>query len=186
MDNLQWRRRARIVAYVDLILTSMALLMVILATIGVGVFTAVVNNPEFLNKQANGTDSDSDSSPEEIDPAVKEVLAMSTWVLWVVVALAAVFTFIQLWASIKLLNGTDVGREFHEALKRAAIWRNVTIVFLVFSVCSYLFTGSYVSLALSILIRGIFLYIVHKFMLEVNYHLTTATMSGPTVVTVKQ
>jgi len=183
MDTLKWRGRARIVAYVDLILSSMALLMVIIATIGASIFTVVVNDPDF-KKRLDGEGDDPDSP--KIDPQVKEALATSAWVLWICVALLAVFTFVQLWAAVKLMNGTDVGRDYHDAMSRAATWRNVTVVFLIFQLCGSLVTGTYISLAFGTFMRGIFLFVVLKFMQEINLRLTPPPRYGPTMVTVEK
>jgi len=187
MDTLQYRGKARVVAYVDLILTSMALLVVILLAIFAGAFTAVASNPDLITKLENRQAQDSEiSESEKIDPATtKEILVTSAWIMWIAVAVAAVLTAIQLWAAVKLLNATDVGRQLHEALSKAATWRNVTVVFLIFQIAGGLIAGRYLSTVIGVVIRGIFLFIVHKFMSEVNSRLTMSAMSGPTGVTVK-
>jgi len=183
MDSVQYRGKARVVAYVDLILTSMALLVVVLLVVFAGAFTAVANNPDLINKYEEGQGRDSES--EKIDPAAREVLVTSAWIIWIAVAFAAIFTGIQLWAAVKLLNATDLGSQLQESLSKAATWRNVTVVFLIFQIAGGLVAGRYYSMVLGILVRGLFLYIVHKFMSEVNSRLTMGAMPGPTVVTVK-
>jgi len=184
MDTLEWRGKARVVAYVDLVLTSMALLVVILLVVLAGAFTAVANDPEIINRIEKNQHG-GEGEPATFDPAAKEFLVTSAWIIWILVALAAILTAIQLWAAVKLLNATDVGRQLHEALGKAATWRNVTVVFLIFQICGLVLMRSYISGVIGVVIRGIFLYIVHKFMSEVNTRLATSSFPGPTVVTVK-
>jgi len=167
MDNLRWRGKARVVGYVDLILTSMGLVFVLLCTVFAGALTA-----------AAATDQGSG----EIDPESAKILAI---VMWIAVAVAAILTGIQLWAAVKLLNATQVGLELHEALSNAATWRNVTVVFLIFQIVGGLSMGDIVGTVIGVVMRGIFLYVVYEFMSEVESSLTMSSMSGPTVVTVK-
>jgi len=165
MDTLKWRNRARIVGYVDLVLTSMGLLFVILFGIYVGLFTAAV--------------SDDDS----MDPETKSTLQFGVILLWIVVAFTVVCACIELWAAIKLVNGTDIGREHNEAMKAALIWRKVTVSFLISQVVLLLLQGAFISLVIAIAFRGTLLYIVHNFMEELKFQI--ASGPDPIGVTVK-
>jgi len=91
MDTLQWRGRARIVAYVDLVLTSLGLLIVLLMTIGAGFLTAHLNNSGD-NSRAYYLDHDDDSNSRD-DQDAQAIMAMGAVGLWIFVAVVALLTF---------------------------------------------------------------------------------------------
>jgi len=189
MNTLEWRGKARVVAYVDLVLSSIVLLGVILFVVFACAFTDVVNNLEMIIDTIRH--SQRQDVVFKIDPAVKNIFAMGTWIVWLIVLGLAIYTFFQMWAAVSLLKATDVGSQDHEALGKAAIWRNVTVALLILDlikVCGPLFIGFYISgifWILCIVVWGIFLYIVQKFMSELQSRLTMTSFSDPTVVTMK-
>jgi len=177
---LEWRGKARVIAYVHLVLTSLVLLLVIFLTVGAGVLTAAhLENPDLASNAHHYGDDDLDS--QETQDA-KAILAMGAVGLWVVVAVFAIIAFVELYAAIKLLKATDLVREYSEAWNHAATWRNITVVFFVLQVAGCLMSARFLSLVIAVLIRGTFLYIVHKFMAELDYR--RCPLQVPNMVTV--
>lgn len=75
---------------------------------------------------------------------------------------------IQLWACIKLLNGTEMGREAADCLKSCDNWRKVTAASLILAIIYGIAQGKWMALAIQVLLRGGFLYIVQKYMEELK------------------
>jgi len=184
MDTLQWRKKARVVAYLDLVLSSLGLLVMMFAAVGAGILTtAHLEDPDLARKaqlyDGDGGVAGLDSQENE---DAKALLSMGAIVLWVIVGVGTIFIFVQLYAAIKLLKATDLVREFSEAWNHAATWRNITVVFLVLQIGGGLISGRFISLMVSILLRGTMLYIVRQFMAELDYR--RCPLEIPNMVTV--
>jgi len=161
---LEWRGKARVIAYVHLVLTSLVLLLVIFLTVGAGILTAAhLEDPDLASNVDHYYGDDSGETRD-----AKAFIPIGAVGLWLVVAVCAIIVFVELYAAIKLLKATDLVREYSEAWNHAATWRNITVVFFVFQVGFCLMSGRFLSLAITVLIRGTFLYIVHKFMAELD------------------
>jgi len=175
MDGLKYRKSARVVAYLDLILTSMSLLVVIVLAIIAGGATVV------LAKGAAKIDG-------EVSLTEKQAKQLSAFTigLWVGVVISAILTFVELWAAIKLMNATDIGQDYDEAHRKCSTWRTVCIIFLCLSILGGILIANYISIAIDLLFRGAFLVVVCQFMTELKSLSTNQPMPMRGVTVMKQ
>jgi hypothetical protein len=160
MERYEWRRKAKAVAIIDMVLSGMSLLAVIVVAVFAGAATAVVASNKI-------TDPETGKSIEIPDEA-KATVGVGLVVMWILVAIMALLTVLELWAAIKLLDGTEIGREPGEAHRSCATWRNVCIVFTVLGFIGNACIGSYIVMVICLLIRGIFLFVVFSYMGELE------------------
>jgi hypothetical protein len=182
MEGYKWRGCAKAVAVIDLILLGMGLWCVIVLGLTAGVFTAVppaeiINIIPGLEKTV-------------IPDSAKEMMGIIGIVLWVFFGILALYTIIILWAAIKLLNGTEMGREPDKAHGLCATWRNCWTVFLILESIGMLFNfyryfplmnllwPIMVVAVVGLLIRLLFLVVVWNFMAELKERATLPSRIG--------
>jgi len=166
MDRIQsqWRGKAKVVAYLDLIFTSMELFVVLVLAFMAGVFTAGVASVQALDK----VQIDPNGPPIVISDDAKNVMAVGVGLVWFIVGITALISIIELWAAIQLMNATEIGRDHLESHRMCSTWRNVCIFVLLISIGLNVVNRSYIWLAITLLIRAAYLYIVHNFMEELR------------------
>jgi len=165
MDNHNGKRKfARVVAIMDMILTSLGLCVPIILFL----FASVA------------TDETTKAASTEEEQSQWQTLAVVFWILF---AVALLFAILQLWAAIKLLNATQIGKEPLEAAKMARVWRGVCIVFTVFvafGIVGSMQRGDNTGAAIKIvqvLLRCIAIYIVHLFIVSAEHVAATSLPS---------
>ncbi|XP_037049137.1 uncharacterized protein LOC119083523 [Bradysia coprophila] len=147
--NSEWRIYAKIVAIIDLIFVVMQLLLCLFMIFFAGAVTVAI----------------SDRSTHAHRPEGVEVAA---WTLWFFVAITVIQTGVGLWAAVQLIKATKLGRESEDAYKRGHSWQIVWLVFIVINVVLGCIAGKYVLTSVNVLIRVIFMFIVFRYMQEVQ------------------
>jgi hypothetical protein len=164
MEHNSTRKNARIVAILDLILTSLSLWGPIVLFIAATVAT------QKAGECGSGTCS------FETDEGTREVIDSADWstlsvILWVAFVVSLLMVVLELWAAIKLLNATQIGKDPLEAAKMARFWRVVCIVFTVFvafGIIRQIKTGGLLVLIsiVQLILRCIAIYIVRQFIVS--------------------
>ncbi|CAL8122721.1 unnamed protein product [Orchesella dallaii] len=169
MDYYRYRSKARLVAIVDLILSSMSLCICLILLLGAVLVSTSNNSPQSEDDSGNRTPGQ--------DEAAKRMLVTFVWVL---VVFCSVTTVIQILAAIKLLNASQLGKDPVGALKLCTFWRHVCVVFtclLVFSVfMPRMDSSTSVFTVIQIGVRISAIYVVTKFMRELEAAVNTGVL----------
>ncbi|KAG4072698.1 hypothetical protein HA402_001810 [Bradysia odoriphaga] len=147
--NSEWRIYAKTVAIIDLIFVVMHLMVSLSKIFFAGAFTIAI----------------SERSEDAHQPVGVEVIE---WTLWFNVTIHVIQTGVGLWAAVQLIKATELGRESKDAYKRSQSWQIVGFVFIVFYVIDIFIVRKYVWAFVDVLVQVIFMYIVFRFMREVQ------------------
>jgi len=173
MDQLQFRSKAKLVAVIDLILTSLFLWVAFALFLGTLAITMIatgqltVPEDEFGGKTtSSGTfDDDGLNKLRNMDRTTLTTIAVAMWIFFAIFVATVV---LQMVAAIKLINATQIGADPVEAIKKATFWRNVTIIFTVMAIVRLLFGRGSFLILISIFMKFVGIWIVNNFIKEVQ------------------
>jgi len=180
MESSKHRRNARVVGYVDLVLTSMMLWFpVVMFFVAVG-FTTLSASPKLqqdLVKEVNKKNQGSSLFVDEQRPTVsakdvQDATTATSVIMWIAFVILVLIIGIQIAAAVKLINATQIGKQPAEAARLARYWRTVTWVFTVVSIVLAIFQAImpliFIGYVIEIALRFVALYIVQQFITEAD------------------
>jgi len=169
MERLQFRSRAKIVAVVDLILTSLFLWVAFFLFLGAVAITMVATGQitEIGGKTTTSSgafDDDRLTNLRSMDPTALTTIAVG---IWIFVAIFVATVVLEMVAAIKLINATQIGADPLDAIKKATFWRNVTIIVTVMAIVQLFGRGSFLIL-ICIVLKVLGICIVNNFIKEAH------------------
>jgi len=168
MESSKHRRNARVVGYVDLVLTVMMLWIPIVMFIAAVALTAMATNPNLQQDVVKEMNEQQQNSGGEVQDATTAAII----IVWILFAIMVLFIGIQITAAVKLINATQIGKQPGEAARLARCWRLVTWIFTVCSILSAIFqpltTLTLITYIVEIVLRFVALYIVQQFIAEAD------------------
>jgi len=182
------RKRAKVVATIDLILSSMSMCFWMLAMIGLHFLRISVQknqgranatNTKILMNQPDFQDPP-DAQDMELSGRAKLLTSESFYsCAWFLAAAFLMAAIIQITAAVKLLNATQIGKDARSAYALCRYWRSVCVMFTGLLLCDIVlslrgknfFAMSFV--VCNMLIRTTQLYIVQHYMNELDSSLRT-------------
>jgi len=174
MDQLQFRSKAKVVAVVDLIVTSLFLWLVFVLFLGTLAITMIatgqisVPEDEFGGGKATspGTfDDDGLTKFRNMDRTTLTTIVVAMWIFFVIFLATVVLEMV---AAIKLINATQIGADPVDAIKKATFWRNVTLIFTVMAIVRLLFGRGSILILISIVFKLLGIWIVNNYIKEIQ------------------